>query len=174
MEPNGELFSISPLEESYPREGFSCDHPEITAYFRDRAWIDHNSHKVRIRVAHRGGSALPIGFYSLVIGALAPKTLTGVIRRKFGTRPIPSVYLAAVAVESAECRKGIGTILMLDAFEVTAKIADLAGVACMTLDAVDEEKARWYEARQFERFGNHPDGRIKMFIPLATIKDALA
>jgi hypothetical protein len=167
-------FFIEPLEEHHPREAFSCDHQVITTYFRTQALADHLSYKVRIRVATDGEGTQPLGFYSLVVGALAPKELKGAIRRKFGNRPIPSVYLAAVAVESSECRRGIGTGLMLDAFEKTAQIADIAGVACMTLDAVDEEKALWYEGLQFERFGQQPDGRIKMFIPLGTIADALS
>lgn len=165
---------IEPLEESHSREAFSCDHPDITDYFRKQALADHLNYKVRVRVARLAPEARPVGFCSLVIGALAPKELGGVIKRKFGNRPIPSVYLAAVAVESEICRQGIGTALMLDAFERTAKIADTAGVACMTLDAVDEAKAKWYEGLQFERFGEQPDGRIKMFIPLGTVLDALA
>ncbi|MEG8045159.1 hypothetical protein QP175_02395 [Sphingomonas aerolata] len=170
---DNDVILIEPLEETHPREAFSCDHPEISVYFRERALDDHLSYKVRVRVARRS-DAPPIGFYSLVVGALAPKEIRGKIGRKFGKRDIPSIYLAAVAVETGEGRKGIGTVLMLDAFEKAAQIADLAGVACMTLDAVSEEKAIWYERLQFERLGTHQDGRIKMFIPLATLRDALA
>jgi GNAT superfamily N-acetyltransferase len=158
----------------HPREGFSCDHPEITAYFRGKALAEHDAYKVRVRVATLEGETRPIGFYSLVIGTLAPQEVR-IFTRKFGKkRTVPSVYLAAVAVQSEECRKGIGELLMLDAFEKAAQIADLAGTACMTLDAVDEDKAQWYERRRFERFGIHEDGRVKMFIPLQTIQDALA
>lgn len=174
MTTQGSGLIIEPLGEHHLREAFSCDHPDITAYFRSQVFNDHQNYKVRVRVAKLATDGPPVGFCSLVVGALAPKELSGAIRRKFGNWPIPSVYLAAVAVESDICRKGIGTALMLDAFERTAKIADTAGVACMTLDAVDEAKAKWYEGLQFERFGLQPDGRIKMFIPLGTVLDALA
>ncbi len=135
---------------------------------------DHTAYKVRIRVAVNAGGQPPIGFYSLVGGVLQPKEVS-FFNRKFGSkRTVPSVYLAAVAVQSDRCRQGIGALLMLDAFEKVLQIAEMAGTACMTLDAVDEDKARWYEKLRFQRFGAYDDGRIKMFIPLATIQEALA
>lgn len=62
---------------------------------------------------------------------------------------------------------------MLDAFEKTMLIADHAGAACMTLDAVNEDRAVWYEGLQFDRYGTTNDGKVQMYIPLQTIKDAL-
>lgn len=166
------MHVIEPLAECHPREAFSCDHPAITEYFRKRSYADHLAYKVRIQVACTDGTSVPIGFYSLVVGTLAPKTVKQ-FDRKFGRRDIPSIYLAAVAVQVEHCGRGVGTSLMLDAFEKVQSIASVAGVACMTLDAVSEAKARWYEKLQFERFGVHDDGRIKMFIPLPTLRDAL-
>lgn len=166
-------IEIGPLGEAHSREAFSCDHPQITAYFREKSLAEHQSYKIRIRVAVRPDSDVVIGFYSLAIGALAPKSLRGKIGRKFGSWPIPAVYLAAIAVQQEECRQGIGAALMLDAFEHAACIADMAGTGCMTLDAVDEEKAAWYEGKQFTRFGVQPDGRIRMFLPILTVIDAL-
>lgn len=166
-------IEIQPLGEHHPREAFSCDHEPISDYFRARALSEHDAYKVRIRIAVRAGCDQPLGFCSLAIGALAPKTIKGKLGRKFGNWPIPVVYLAAIAVQSEECRQGIGALLMLDAFERAAKIADMAGTGCMTLDAVNEEKALWYEGKQFVRFGEKPDGRIQMFLPLQTIIDGL-
>lgn len=91
----------------------------------------------------------------------------------FGNRNIPTIYLAGIGVVEPEARQGIGAALMLDAFEKAAAIADLAGTACMTLDAVDEKRAQWYEKLQFKRFDLTADKKIRMFIPLATILDAL-
>lgn len=167
-------MQIEVLSAANARENFVCDHVEISSYFRTQALADHDAYNVRVRVAvHEQGGA-PAGFYSLVVGVLQPKEVK-IFNRKFGTkRTVPSVYLAAVAVQSDQCRQGIGALLMLDAFEKVAKIAELAGTACMTLDAIDEDKARWYEKLRFERFGVHEDGRIKMFVPLRTIQEALA
>ena len=165
---------IEPLSARHVRANFNCDHPDISAYFRNQALIDHDAYKVRVQVVIRDGEEDPVGFYSLVGGVLQPKEVP-LFNRKFGSkRTVPSIYLAGVAVQSECCRQGIGALLMLDAFEKVTKIAGMAGTACMTLDAIDEDKALWYEKLRFQRFGVHDDGRIKMFVPLKTIQDALA
>jgi GNAT superfamily N-acetyltransferase len=167
-------FEIEPLGERHLREVFSCGHDEIDHFFREKALSDHDAYKVRIKVAVQPADGRILGFYSLVLGALQPKTLGGLIKRKFGNRAIPTIYLAAVAVDKEYERCGLGTLLMLDAFEKTLLIADHAGAACMTLDAINDERAAWYEGLQFESFGHTKDGKVQMFIPLPTIRDALA
>lgn len=167
-------FIIEPLEEHHPRGVFSCGHGDIDHFFREKALIDHGTYKVRIKVAICPNEGRILGFYSLVIGALEPKTIGGLIKRKFGSRSIPTIYLATIAVDKEFERLGLGTSLMIDAFEKTMLIADHAGAACMTLDALSEERAVWYHGLQFERYGITSDGKVQMYIPLQTIKDALA
>ncbi|MHB9879125.1 hypothetical protein ACSMXM_05625 [Pacificimonas sp. ICDLI1SI03] len=167
-------FTIEPLGEHHLREAFCCGHDEIDAYVRTRALKEHIDYKVRVQVACPSETHEVKGFYSLAIGAIAPKSIAGKIKRKFGSRPIPMVYLAGVGTCEDVQKNGIGSTLMLDAFEKTMQIADVAGTACMALDAVNEDRARWYESLQFQRFGMTPDDKIRMFIPIATIRDALA
>jgi predicted N-acetyltransferase YhbS len=115
-----------------------------------------------------------LGFYSLVLSSLVPMSIVGRIGRKFGKkREIPAVYLAAVATHTYHERAGVGAKLMLDALKRTLEIADRAGTACMTLDAVDEERALWYERLDFERFGTTSDGKIQMYLPIWKIEDAI-
>lgn len=82
---------------------------------------------------------------------------------------IPAVYLAMIATDSSMQKQGIGTDLMLHAFRSTLEIADLAGTGCLTLTAVDEEKALWYEGLSFQRL--EPDS-LDMYIPLGTVREA--
>jgi GNAT superfamily N-acetyltransferase len=110
-----------------------------------------------------------LGFYSLALKTLAPqKSLFG-IGNKFGERQIPAVYLAMIGTSKGHQKKGIGTDLMLHAFQSTLAIADLAGTACLTLDAVDHEKALWYEKLSFQRL--EPEG-LSMYIALGTLREA--
>lgn len=165
---------VRPLRDDHLSEAFSCGHPGIDEYFVGRAREQHAEYQVRIRGAVEGDDPTILGFYSLVISSLVPKTITGRIGRMFGgKREIPAVYLAAVAVDANHARTGVGAKLMLDALKRTLEIADRAGTACMTLDAVDEEKARWYEKLDFTRFGTTTDGRIKMYLPIWKIEAAI-
>ncbi|HET9459136.1 MAG TPA: hypothetical protein VFO51_04060 [Sphingomicrobium sp.] len=125
-------------------------------------------------MAVEGDDPTVLGFYSLVISSLVPMTITGRIGRKFGKkREIPAVYLAAVATHEEHEKAGVGAALMLDALKRTLEIADRAGTACMTLDAVDEKLAKWYEKLEFERFGKAGDGKIQMYLPIWKIEDAI-
>jgi GNAT superfamily N-acetyltransferase len=164
-----EGFQIQPLGETHLREAFSCNNDIIDAFLRDRSLKDHARYKVRVRVATVGDDPSVLGFYSLALKTLAPKKNLFGIGNKFGERQIPAVYLAMIATHADYQKKGIGTDLMFDAFEKTLSIADLAGTACLTLDAVDEEKAVWYETLSFQRLG--PDG-LSMYIPIGTVREA--
>lgn len=159
-------FKIEPLGEQHLREAFSCDNEIIDNFFRERALKDHQRYKVRVRVGCAGDDPTALGFYSLALSTLAPKTILG---NKFGNRQIPAVYLAMIATDAKQQKQGIGTDLMFHAFASTLSIADLAGTACLTLDAVDEEKALWYESLSFTR--TEP-GSLRMYIPLGTVREA--
>lgn len=65
--------------------------------------------------------------------------------------------------------KGIGELLIQDAFSRALSIAENAGAYALALDALDENIAEIYSAYGFEKFV--PD-ELKMFIPLKTIREA--
>lgn len=109
-----------------------------------------------------------MGFYSLCASTLEANTIFGL--KKFGRKPIPAIYLAMVGVTKDHAGNGLGTYLMRDAFKRTLNVAENAGAYCLWLQAVDEEKAGFYERRQFERI---TDGKLDMFIAINTIRDAL-
>jgi hypothetical protein len=162
-------FRIEPLGEHHLREAFSCHNEIIDGFFMQRALKDHNRYKVRVQVAVCGDDPTVVGFYSLALKTLGPqKTLFG-IGNKFGERQIPAVYLAMIATTAAVQKQRVGTELMLHAFDTTLRIADLAGTACLTLDAVDDAKATWYESLSFQRL--EPES-LSMYIPLGTVREA--
>lgn len=162
-------FRIEPLAENHLREAFCCGNDVIDTFFVKRALKDHDAYKVRVRVAVLGDDPTVIGFYSLSLKQLAAKTLGGKLGNKFGKWPIPAVYLSMIGTSNDLQGKGVGVDLMIHAFRNTLDIADRAGTACLTLDAVDEEKAVWYENRSFKRIG---DAGLSMYIPLGTLREA--
>lgn len=162
-------ITITPLEDHHLREAFCCDNEIIDGFFRKRALKDHNANKVRVRVALLGADPTAIGFYSLALKTLAPKSIGGAIGNKFGKWPIPCVYLSMIATDTAFAGQGLGKDMMLHVFQRTLEVADLAGVACLTLDAVNEERAQWYERLTFKRIAADDLG---MYIPLGTIRQA--
>lgn len=160
--------SIAPLAEYHLREDFSCGNAIIDTFLRKRAWKDHEENKVRVRVACDSDNKV-LGFYSLSLKTLAAKAIGGRIGSAYGKWPIPTVYLSMIGTH-VDCQgKGLGSDLMLHAFDRTLEIADLAGTACLTLDSVDQDKAEWYEGLSFKRV---EPGGLLMYIPLGTLKEA--
>lgn len=162
-------LQIQPLSDNHLREAFCCGNEIIDRFFVDRALKDHNENKVRVRVATSGDDLKAIGFYSLALKTLAPKSITGKIGSKFGKWPIPAVYLSMIATDGSIQKSGVGFELMFHVFQRTLEIADIAGTACLALDAVDQDKAAWYEGLSFKRMGANDLG---MYIPLGTIRSA--
>jgi hypothetical protein len=50
----------------------------------------------------------------------------------------------------------------------------MAGTYGLMLDAIDDEKAAWYADRGLIEFGRSDDGRVQMYVPLDTMRQALA
>jgi hypothetical protein len=64
-------------------------------------------------------------------------------------------------------KRRIGTHLLLHAFERVEAISKSAGVWALTLDAVDEQAAVYYERFDFKR--SSPTDELEMYLPLGTI-----
>jgi hypothetical protein len=169
-------ISITPLGHTHDRGAFSCGQKFIDRYFEQKCLEDHDVHKVRVYVATEPESNLALGFYTLSLTALkAEETTPEDAQAKYGRWAIPLVYLGQIGVRKEYQKKnGIGSGLMLHAFERTLEIANLAGTYGLALDAVDEEVAQWYEDLAFERYDTEADGRVKMICHLNTIRQALA
>lgn len=103
---------------------------------------------MRLQARHR----LAIGTERGLVSP-APDTSPAEAEEKYGTWAFPLVYLAQIGVRNEVQRgQGVGSAMMLDAFERTLTIADLAGTFGLMLDAIDDDRALWYERLDFKRF----------------------
>lgn len=158
---------IEPLDPSHDRGAFCCGNDIIDQWCRERATTEHNKYRTRVFVGRAPDSQRVLGFYSLSVRSLAPKTLLGI---GFGNRDIPGIYLAMLGVCERSSGTGIGGALMIDAFRRALRVAEEAGTYCLWLTAVDEAKAEWYSRKQFLRI----EEGLEMYLPLDTIRDAFA
>lgn len=166
-EPERQAFSIEPLSQHHDLRAFCCGNALIDKFCREDAHRDHRAGRCRVFVALDDGGNV-IGFYSLLIRSLEPKTLINI---GYGKRDIPALYLAMIGVSEALQRQKLGTALMVHAFEGVGIVAERAGVHCLWLEAVDEIVAGIYEGIGFQRFG---DGTRRMYMTVASIRAALA
>lgn len=159
--------SINPLDPAMGRAGFSCGNATIDNFFRNNARRQHQAHQARVYVAAYNG--FPIGYYYLVVKSSLPEELGESAERKFERAgSVPTIYLGMIGVSSQYQRCGLGRLLMLDAMRNTLRVADLAGVYALTLDALNEDVAKLYERWGFKRF---IEEGLSMYIALPTIED---
>jgi hypothetical protein len=161
-------YIIEPLGPHHDRGAFCCGNAIIDKFFKKQALKDHQLFQVRVQVACEEGSSEVVGFYSLCVSTLEPQKIPDA--KKFGKRPIPALYLAMIGVTQKHARKGLGTDLLRDAIRRTLLVAENAGAYCLWLQAVDEEKAAFYEQGQFKII---TEGKLEMYIAINTIRDAL-
>ena len=160
-------LTIEPLDVEISRAAFCCSEPELCNFFRDHAADHHQHYYARVYVALYEG--LIVGYYWLVaqsyplVGKLSRQAEAKLERITFA----PCVYLGMIAVQWEMQGNGIGKALMIHAFGRTLEVAEHVGVYALTLEAINEDKAKTYEKWNFIRF---IDNELLMFIPLATIR----
>jgi GNAT superfamily N-acetyltransferase len=82
----------------------------------------------------------------------------------------PCVCLWYLAVQRQMQRSGFGRLLLGHAIERVYNIAQHAGVFGMTLVAIDEQVARFYEAMGFRQYAGDAS-QPKMLLPIQSIID---
>ena len=164
-------LEIRPLDKQHVLGAFCCGVDRIDNYLKLTSWKEHKAHKIRIFAATRPGQTAVVGFYSLTFIVWGTDMAEAAVAKKFDAfGSVPAIYLAKLGVHKDEAKQGVGTRLMKDAFEKCLAIAHYAGIPTMTLEAIDEEKAKWYEFLGLQRF--RPDS-LEMVIALATLRKAI-
>lgn len=88
-------------------------------------------------------------------------------------RYFPAVQLCYLGVHRNLQGSGIGALLMAHAIREFGKVAMTTGICAMTLVAINEKRAKWYEEEwNFRRYGA-PCDRPKMFFPAQSAIDLI-
>lgn len=162
-------LEIKPLDSSMNRAAFCCCEPELCDFFRDYAEFHHNDYSARVHVAVYDGEV--VGYYWLIAQSHLAGMFSSDLEPKFERIAFaPCIYLGMIAVKWSLQGNKIGYALMMHAFGQTLKAAEHVGVYALTLEAIDESKAKTYEKWNFQRF---VDGKLDMYIPLGTIRRLL-
>ena len=173
---------IEPLDKKHNRGAFVCTHQTLQNYCRNNARKNNDAFMVRVFVACYDKSNDVIGYYYLALTsykfAQNVGQATPLDERSYSkfrrVESVPAVYLGMIGVHSDLQRRGIGGLLMMDAIQRTAKIAQHAGLYALTLDALDEGVAAYYREKfEFQAFKEGTNG-LEMFLPIRSIMAALS
>lgn len=141
------LTAPMPLTEHHVTDGFSCGIDSLDQ------WLKRRSLKNQIQGASRTyvvcDEARVVAYYALASGAVTTTQAKGRFRRNMPD-PIPVVVLGRLAVDRTLHGKGCGRSLVRDAGMRVIHAADAIGIRGMTVHALSDEAAAFYEKVGFE------------------------
>ena len=172
---SGGKYTIEPFDpDKHDRTAFFCGVEQVDNFFKKTASKLAKADNARVYVMTAPGGAV-IGFYALNAHAVGYSDLPEKYAR---TRPahgsIPAAFLSMIGVDQRYAGQGFGDDLLVDALLRVAQAAEMAGIAVVVLDVLDdgnpelvERRAKLYKGYGFQPLPSNP---LRMFLPVATVR----
>ena len=161
---------IELLSRRHDREGFDCGNADLNDYLRHtaRQHTDKGLSRTEVLVDDETPDNV-LGYVTLSLAEVITDTLPLRYAKKYPAKA-HGVKLARLAVTRSRQRQGLGALMMVHAMRRALQVADSAGIIGFFVDAKDAAASRFYR-----RFGfiPLPDDPQKLFLPLATLRQAL-
>jgi ribosomal protein S18 acetylase RimI-like enzyme len=164
------MLKIEPPGPGHDREGFDCGSGELNDYLKKtaRQHLEKGLSKTFVLVDD-GKPELILGFLTLAVCEVQAQTLPPKLAKKY-PRHVPAAKLARLAVAKDRQREGLGQLMMVHALQQAIRVGDSVGIVGFFVDAKNEDARRYYEQYGFMALADDP---LKLFLPLATLRQAL-
>lgn len=163
-------LTIQILTREHKRDGFDCGVPALNEFLQRHARQNQERNISRTYVATRLDDLRVVGFYSLTSSAIRYERLPEPARRRLPRYPIPVVHLGRLATDVSMRGQGVGSVLLLHAFERVLQVADIIGIHAIEVTAKDDTARAFYQKFGFRSL---PDNDLNLFLPVDTIRTLL-
>ena len=167
LHPPQQLKPPQPLGPDHDLTKFACGRPSLDDWLRSRELKNQISGASRSYVVFDNGEV--VAYYCLATGAVESRQAPGKIRRNMPD-PIPVMVLGRLAVDTRLQGQGVGKALLKDAILRTLQAAEIAGIRCLLVHALDDAAARFYRRNGFL---DSPIDPLTLMLPLETARKAL-
>lgn len=158
---------IVPLDKSeHNRNDFDCGIPELDIFLKQQAAQKDRDHKAKTYVALANDGKTIMGYFTLAMVRLEWHENIGNKYRQIDTAPI----IARLAVDKRYQRRGLGSYLLLKAFEKLIAANKLISHPVIIVDAKDGSE-EFYKKFGFQRLGN--EGQ-RLFLLMETLLQSQA
>jgi ribosomal protein S18 acetylase RimI-like enzyme len=158
-----EQYRIEQLTSEHHRAEFSSGSAPLDRYFREQVSQDIKRRVASCFVAVGVQTKEVAGFYTLTAASIALNALAPGITRKLPRYPVvPAALLGRLAVAQSYQGKGLGGVLLADAWLRIAR-SEL-GVFAMLVDARDDSAQGFYEHYGFTLL---PGPERRLCLPIA-------
>ena len=162
------MLKIELLDGTHDRSGFDCGVEALNRYFQQiaRQHIAKGIAKTFALVDEEATAPKPVlGFFTISLCQVLAEQVPAKWARRLPDQ-IPAMRLGRLAVAKAQQGAGYGKILLVEALDRIARVADLAGGIGLFVDAKDEAAAAFYS-----RYGFEPAAApLTLFMPMETIR----
>lgn len=161
-----------PLTEADAASGFRCGKRPLDDYFARHA-VPNDKAGVNKAFVLPGrveaGEPEVLGYYTLSMALLASAEASAVLQTRLPRYPMPVALIGRLAVHELARGRGLGEILLGDAFERVLALADQIGCLGIVVDAKDQDAERFYSKYAFATVESASFPR-RMFLPLAVLR----
>lgn len=157
-------LAIEQLDRSHDCVAFECGVPALDLYLREQAGQDVKRRIGNCFVARDLNIGPIAGYYTLAATGIPISSLPAAETRRLPRYPVlPATLVGRLAVDLRYRRRGIGSVLLVDALKRSASAAPAA--FALVVEAKDEAAAGFYVKHGFVRFESRP---LALFLPIAT------
>jgi GNAT superfamily N-acetyltransferase len=156
--------------KKHNRSCFSCGNDSLDNYIRKQASQDLKKKVATVFVLIDSPSGDIIAYYTLSSYTIDVANLDEAFALMLPRYPLlPAILLGRLAVDRTYQGKGVGELILIDAFkrvlDATAQIASLAVV----VEAIDENAVSFYQKYGFRQFKQHA---LKLYLPIKSIAES--
>ncbi len=161
-------LQIRPLTSNDDRNTFDCGNGSLNDWLRRTARQHQEKDLSRTYVAIWASDPKRIaGYYALSATLVQTEGMQG---QKL-PREVSAVLLGRLAVDEKDKGQGLGEYLLMHALEAALKTADIIGVRCVVVDAIDDSAVRFYQKYGFVPLTTQP---MRLVLALDTVRQLFA
>lgn len=138
------MFDSEPLGEQHDLSQFESGQPTLDDWLRRHARQADAKRQGRTYVWHAEDDPVVVAYFTLCPHVLERAELPRRLGRGDPDR-IPSLLLARLALDQKLHGQGLGTELLLDALSRAVAASNRVGGRYLTVDAIDDQAAAFYE-----------------------------
>lgn len=153
---------IERLSSLHERDEFDCGVAELNVYLQKYASQHQRKGVGRTYVATETGAARVLGYYTISASAVAFDAVPENLPR----HPIPVALIGRLAVDSVARGHRLGETLLIHALGSAQRVAEIAGVYAVVVDALDKQAKSFYLKYGFKELA---DDQLHLYLPMRII-----
>lgn len=142
------------MRPEHDRTLFDCGNPSLNQYLLQHAGQDSRRRVAAVYVLLDGQLPRIVGYLTLSASIIELTDLPENEIRNLPRYPwLPACLLGRLAIDHNYQGQGLGGLLLLEALEVVVEVSARIGILAVTVEAIDDGAAAFYQHYGFKEYG---------------------